>query len=140
MDCKRALEETKGDFEKATDLLRQRGVAVASKRQDRAASEGIIETYIHTGGQIGVMLELNCEKRSGQKAEVQGLATNWPAIAGQPEYLTRDEIDPAVIARERSSTKCGRRSRASRRPQFEIVDGPDGKQFSASASCWTSDN
>ena len=61
MDCKKALVETGGDFDAAVDLLRKKGVATAAKKAGRDASEGIIETYIHTGGKVGVMIELNCE-------------------------------------------------------------------------------
>ena len=61
MDCKKALTETNGDMEKAVDLLRQKGLAVAAKRAGRATSEGVIETYIHAGGKLGVMVELGCE-------------------------------------------------------------------------------
>ena len=61
MDCKKALEQTNGDFEKAVDFLRQKGLAVAAKRAGRATSEGVIATYIHAGGKLGVMVELGCE-------------------------------------------------------------------------------
>jgi len=61
MDCKKALSETDGDMEKAVDLLRKKGLAVAAKRAGRATSEGVVETYIHAGGKLGVMIELNCE-------------------------------------------------------------------------------
>ena len=61
MDCKKALEKTDGDMEKAVDLLRQKGLAIAAKRAGRATSEGVIETYIHAGGKLGVMVELGCE-------------------------------------------------------------------------------
>ena len=61
MDCKKALSENAGDMEKAIDFLRQKGLAVAAKRAGRATSEGVVETYIHAGGKLGVMVELNCE-------------------------------------------------------------------------------
>jgi len=61
MDCKKALEETDGDVEKAVDLLRQKGIARAAKRSDRGASEGVIGNYVHFNGKIGVLVELNCE-------------------------------------------------------------------------------
>lgn len=104
MDCKKALEETGGDFEKATDILRQRGQAMAAKRQDRVASEGIIKTYIHTGGQIGVMLELGCETPFVAKnddfnelAHELAMHIAWT----NPKYLTRDEISAEHIEHER---------------------------------------
>jgi len=61
MDCKKALGETGGDMEKAIDFLRQKGLAVARKRAGRSTSEGVIQTYIHAGGKLGVMVEVNCE-------------------------------------------------------------------------------
>ncbi|MGD2105316.1 MAG: translation elongation factor Ts, partial [Anaerolineae bacterium] len=61
LDCREALEATDGDFEKAVDYLRQKGMSEAAKRSDSAASEGLIEAYIHHGSQVGVLLELNCE-------------------------------------------------------------------------------
>jgi len=61
MDCKKALTETEGDMEKAVDLLRQKGLAVAAKRADRETKEGVIECYIHAGGKLGVMVEVGCE-------------------------------------------------------------------------------
>ena len=61
MNCKKALVETDGDFEKAADLLRKKGEATAAKKAGRDASEGLIETYIHLGGKVGVMVEVNCE-------------------------------------------------------------------------------
>ena len=61
MDCKKALGETGGDMEKAVDLLRQKGLAVAQKRAGRSTSEGVVQTYIHAGGKLGVMVEVNCE-------------------------------------------------------------------------------
>jgi len=61
MDCKRALGDTEGDMEKAVDLLRQKGLAVAAKRADRVTSEGVVECYIHAGGKLGVMVEVGCE-------------------------------------------------------------------------------
>jgi elongation factor Ts len=61
MDCKRALEESSGDVEKAVMLLRERGVAAAAKKSDREVREGLISSYIHTGGRVGVLIEVNCE-------------------------------------------------------------------------------
>ena len=61
MDCKRALEETGGDQEKAAALLREKGIASAAKKASRATNEGLVETYVHTGGRVGAMVEINCE-------------------------------------------------------------------------------
>ncbi|MGQ9807690.1 MAG: translation elongation factor Ts [Armatimonadota bacterium] len=133
MDCKRALEETGGDFQKATDLLRQRGVAVAAKRQDRVASEGIIETYVHTGGQIAVMLELSCEtpfvaKNSEFKDLAHKLAMHvaWT----NPEYLDRDEVPAEVIERERAIHETWAREQGKPDAAIpKIVEGRMEKQF-----------
>ncbi|MCJ7667385.1 MAG: translation elongation factor Ts, partial [Anaerolineae bacterium] len=61
LDCKRALEETRGDLEEATRLLRQRGLAIAAKKAGRVAQEGLVEAYIHAGGRLGALVEINCE-------------------------------------------------------------------------------
>ncbi|MDH7600714.1 MAG: translation elongation factor Ts [Armatimonadota bacterium] len=104
MDCKKALIEANGDFEKAIAILRERGVAVAQKRESRTASEGIIGCYIHTGGQIGVMVELNCETTFVAKTdEFQQLAKDIAMhIAwSNPEYLRREDVPEEVVAKER---------------------------------------
>jgi len=104
MDCKKALTETDGDMEKAVDLLRQKGLAVAAKRAGRATSEGVIETYIHAGGNLGVMIELGCEtdfvaKNEDFRAFGRDIAMHIAAI--NPIAVTREEIPGEVIAREK---------------------------------------
>ena len=104
MDCKRALTETDGDIEKAVDLLRQKGLAVAAKRAGRATSEGVIETYIHAGGNLGVMVELGCEtdfvaKNDDFRAFGRDIAMHIAAI--NPLAVTREEIPGEVVAREK---------------------------------------
>jgi elongation factor Ts len=104
MDCKRALTETDGDIEKAVDLLRQKGLAVAAKRAGRATSEGAIETYIHAGGNLGVMVELGCEtdfvaKNDDFRAFGRDVAMHIAAI--NPLAVTREEIPGEVVAREK---------------------------------------
>ncbi len=104
MDCKKALEKTDGDMEKAVDLLRQKGLAVAAKRAGRATSEGVIETYIHAGGKLGVMVELGCEtdfvaKNDDFKEFARDIAMHIAAAA--PIAVTREEVPAAVIAREK---------------------------------------
>jgi elongation factor Ts len=103
MDCKKALEETSGDFDKAVNLLREKGIAVAAKRESKAATEGVIGSYIHTGGQIGVMVELNCETSFVAKTdEFQELARDiaMQVAWGEPQYITRSEVPAEVIAQE----------------------------------------
>ncbi|HIP83309.1 MAG TPA: translation elongation factor Ts [Desulfocapsa sulfexigens] len=104
MDCKKALSETDGDMEKAVDLLRQKGLAVAAKRAGRATSEGTIETYIHAGGKIAAMVELSCEsdfvaKTDDFKAFARDLALHVAAV--NPIAISRDEIPEDVLAREK---------------------------------------
>lgn len=104
MDCKKALEKTDGDMEKAVDLLRQKGLAIAAKRAGRATSEGVIETYIHAGGKLGVMVELGCEtdfvaKNDDFREFARDLAMHI-AAAG-PVAITREEVPAEIIAREK---------------------------------------
>ena len=104
MDCKRALAETNGDFDKAVDLLRQKGLAVAAKRESKVASEGIITSYIHTGGKIGVLVELNCETdfvaRTDEFKEL-GHDLAMHIAWSNPSYVRREEIPEDFLERER---------------------------------------
>lgn len=104
MDCKKALTETNGDMEKAIDLLRQKGLAVAAKRAGRATSEGVISTYIHAGGKLGVMVEVGCETDFVAKTDkfiefAKDLAMH--IAAANPVAVTREEVPEAVVAREK---------------------------------------
>ena len=108
MDCKRALEESCGDVEKAINILREKGSAVLAKRESKAASEGTVECYIHTGGKIGVLVELNCEtdfvaKTDDFKNLAKDLAMHisW----SNPEYLARENIPCDKIECEREIHK-----------------------------------
>ncbi len=104
MDCKRALGETEGDMEKAIDLLRQKGLAVAAKRADRATSEGVVECYIHGGGKLGVMVEVGCEtdfvaKTDDFKTFARDIAMH--IAAANPVAVSRDEVPAELIEREK---------------------------------------
>jgi elongation factor Ts len=104
MDCKKALTDTDGDMEKAVDLLRQKGLAVAAKRAGRATSEGVIETYIHAGSKLGVMVELDCETDFVAKTDAfRGFARDLAMhiAAANPVAVTREEVPEHVISRER---------------------------------------
>jgi len=104
MDCKKALEETAGDFDKAANLLRQKGVAVAAKREAKAAAEGTIGAYVHTGGKIGVLVELSCETDFVARTdEFQNLARNLAMqIAwGNPKHIRRDDVPEDQVNEER---------------------------------------
>ncbi|WP_457576730.1 translation elongation factor Ts [Desulfomarina sp.] len=104
MDCKKALSDTDGDMEKAVDLLRQKGLAVAAKRAGRATSEGVIETYIHAGGNLGVMVELGCEtdfvaKNDDFRAFARDIAMHIAAV--NPVAITREEVPAEIVTREK---------------------------------------
>lgn len=104
MDCKKALEETNGDMEKAIDLLRQKGAAKAAKRADKIAAEGKVASYIHGNGKIGVLLELNCETDFVANNEQFGkLAVDiaMHIAASNPKYLSRNEVYPEDLEREK---------------------------------------
>lgn len=103
LEAKKALESTNGDFDKAVDLLREKGAARAAKRAERAASEGIIELYAHPGNRVGVMLELNCETDFvGRNEEFRNLAHDLALhiAAMGPRYLTREEVPQNELDRE----------------------------------------
>jgi elongation factor Ts len=104
MDCKKALTETDGDMEKAIDLLRQKGLAVAAKRAGRATSEGIISTYIHAGGKLGVMVEVGCETDFVAKTDkfiefAKDVAMH--IAASNPVSVTREDVPDSIVAREK---------------------------------------
>jgi elongation factor Ts len=109
LDCRKALEAHDGDLEAAVDFLRQEGLAAAAKHADRVASEGLVETYTHIGGRVGVMLELNCETDFvARTSEFQTLAHDLAlhiAFAA-PEYGTREEIPPEVIDAEKATYRA----------------------------------
>ncbi len=103
MDCKTALQETQGDMQKAVDYLRQKGLAVAQKRAGRTASEGIVHSYIHAGGKIGVMVEVNCETDFTARNEVFGDFVKNLAMhvaATNPLAIDREGLAQEVVARE----------------------------------------
>lgn len=106
MNCKKALQESEGDFEKAEEILRQKGLSSADKKVGRKASEGLIEAYIHTGGKLGVLVEVNCETDFvARRPEFQQLAKNIAMqIAACPtvNYVSINDIPPEVIEAERN--------------------------------------
>ena len=104
MDCKKALEETKGDIEKAVDLLRARGAAKAAKRADKAANEGTIGSYVHFDDKTAVIVEVNCETDFvANTDDLKGLAKELALhiASSAPLAVSPDEIAPEVIERER---------------------------------------
>ena len=104
MDCKKALMETDGDLEKAVDHLRKTGVAKAEKKGQRSTMEGLVFSYIHHGGKLGVLLELNCETDFVAKTEgFKDLAHNlaMQIAATNPTSISRDDLDPSILNREK---------------------------------------
>ena len=104
MDCKKALSETGGDIERAIDYLRQKGLSEAAKRSSRTASEGLVASYIHPGGKIGVLVEVNCESDFVARTEdFQALVKDiaMQVAAANPTYLRREDVPEEVISREK---------------------------------------
>ncbi len=104
MDCKKALLETSGDLDRAIIVLREKGLAAASKRAGRETSEGIVDAYIHMGGKIGVLIEVNCETDFvARNAQFQALVHDlaMQVAASRPLYVSRDQVPEEVIQRER---------------------------------------
>lgn len=109
MDCKKALASTEGNMDKAIDFLREKGLAAAAKKEGRIAAEGIVDAYIHGGGRIGVLLEVNCEtdfvaKGDEFRALVKDLSMQ--IAAAKPEYLNREDVPANVLQHERDILKA----------------------------------
>lgn len=109
MDCKKALQDSDGDIEKAIELLREKGLASAAKKAGRIAAEGIVESYIHGGGRIGVLVEINCEtdfvaKTDEFKALAKDIAMHIAATS--PKYVSREEIPQSELDEEKSILKA----------------------------------
>jgi elongation factor Ts len=104
MDCKRALKETQGNIDKAIEFLRQKGLAKATKRVGRKAEEGLIGSYIHPGGRIGVLVELNCEtdfvaRTQDFKDLIKDISMH--VAAADPQYLRRENIPEEIVQKEK---------------------------------------
>ena len=127
MDCKKALEEAKGDLAEAEVVLRKKGIAAAAKRQTRAARQGAIGSYIHPGSQLGVLVEVNCE--TDFVARTDGFAELVKDIAMQiaaadPKFLRREEVPAEVLDKEKEIARD--RARAEGKPDKvldKIVEG-----------------
>ncbi len=103
LDCRKALQEADGDFDKAVDWLREKGMATAAKRSDRDASNGVIELYTHGGGRVGVMVEVNCETDFvARNEQFRNLAHEiaLQIAASAPKYVSADEIPAAELEHE----------------------------------------
>jgi len=136
MDCKKALTESEGDLEKAITILRKKGMASASKKAGRATSEGLIESYIHLGGKVGVLIEVNCEtdfvaKTDDFKSFVKDLCLHIAAV--NPICISRDEVPAALIEKEREIAA----SQAEGKPPAavqKIVEGKLNKYYATACS------
>jgi elongation factor Ts len=134
MDCKRALQETGGDIEKAVALLRERGVAAAAKKSDRAVREGLISSYIHTGGRVGVLIEVNCETDFVARTDefqklVRDLAVQVAGLA--PLYVDEASIPPEVLeARKAELLKDESVQKKPENIRAQIVEGQLKKWYS----------
>ncbi len=111
MDCKKALQETAGDLEKAKDYLRTKGLAAAAKKSGRKASEGLVGSYIHMGGRLGVMVEVNCEtdfvaRTSDFQNFVRDLAMHVAGAPTVPVAVRREEMDPKLVEHEREIARA----------------------------------
>ena len=128
MDCKKALTEAGGDFAKAEDVLRKKGLAAAAKKAGRVASEGTVASYIHMGGKIGVLIEVNCEtdfvaRTEGFQALVKDLAMQVAAAA--PLYVRREEVPSAVVEKELEIARA--QAREGKKPEAIIEKIATGK-------------
>jgi len=128
MECKRALQDSQGEMDKATTLLRERGLAAAAKKADRAAREGLVGHYIHAGGKLGVLVEVNCEtdfvaRTDDFQSLVHEIAMQIAATS--PAYVRQEDIPPDLIARE--SEIYRNQALSSGKPEKVIEKIIDGK-------------
>lgn len=134
MDCKRALGETQGDIESAIDYLRKKGLSAAAKKSGRVAAEGLVHSYIHGGGKIGVLVEVNCETDFvARNDDFQNLVKDiaMHIAAARPRYLEREEVPADEVERER--TVCRAQAIESGKPEKvleKIVQGRMEKFYS----------
>jgi elongation factor Ts len=127
LDCRKALEQADGDYNKAVDFLREKGLALAAKRADRAASEGVVELYSHGNGRVGVMVEVNCETDFVARSEsfrkfAHELALQIAAAA--PRYVREEDIPADIL--EREAAIAAARAREEGKPEAiipRIVEG-----------------
>jgi elongation factor Ts len=128
MDCKKALAESAGDFTKAEEFLRKKGLASAAKKAGRLASEGAVGSYVHMGGKIGVLVEVNCEtdfvaRNEAFQSIVKDVAMHVAAAA--PQYVRREEVPAEVVAKELEIAKA--QAREQKKPEAIIEKIAQGK-------------
>ncbi len=128
VDCKVALEEASGDVTKAIEYLRRKGLATAAKKAGRIATDGLVASYIHAGGKIGVLVEINCETDFVAKTEdFQGFVKNiaMQIAAANPQYVRREEIPKDVLDKEREIYRA--QAMESKKPEKVIDKIVEGK-------------
>ena len=134
MDCKKALAECGGDMEKAVDYLRKKGIASASKKEGRATSQGIVGSYIHMGGKVGVLVEVACETDFVARTDtfqefVHNVAMH--IAAARPLAVTRDEVDGSLVEKEKEIYAAQMREQGKPEAMIEkIVVGKVDKYYS----------
>lgn len=109
LDCRKALQESNGDFQKAVEWLREKGMAMAAKRSDREASNGMVELYAHGGGRVGVMVEVNCETDFVARSEQFRTLAHEIALqiaANSPRYIKPEDIPAAELEREAQKARA----------------------------------
>jgi elongation factor Ts len=128
MDCKKALAECRGDLDKAVDYLRQKGLAAAAKKASRTATDGAVGAYVHPGGKIGVLVELNCETDFvARTAEFQNLLKDiaMQIAAANPRYIRSEEVPSSDLEKEREIYR--RQALETGKPEQVIAKIVDGK-------------
>ena len=140
MDCKKALEETNGDIEKAVELLRKKGAAVAAKRSDKTTAEGFVHAYIHPGSQIGVLIEINCEtdfvaRTDAIKEFAHDVCMHIAAM--KPLYISSADVDPTFLEKEKEIIKEQlAQSGKTGKVLEQIIEGKLKKVFIQKFACW----
>lgn len=130
MDCKKALLETDGDMDKAMDYLREKSLAASAKKASRIAAEGIVDSYIHLGGKIGVLVEVNCEtdfvaKTDDFKNLVHDVAMQ--IAAAKPTYVSKEEVDQAEIEKEKEILRAQAKNEPKPKPDNIIEKMVEGR-------------
>ena len=133
MDCKKAMEENDGDMEKAIDWLRKKGLAAAEKKADRVAADGIVEAYIHPGGRVGVLVEVNCEtdfvgKTEGFQRFVKEIAMHVAAADPVPRFVDKSEVTAEFIEKEKDIARA--QALATGKPEAIVEKIVEGKMAS----------
>ncbi len=133
MDCKAALQESGGDFDKAVTVLRKKGLAKAAKKAGRIATEGLVEAYIHPGGRLGVLVEVNCETDFAARSDdfkqlVKDVAMQ--VAAAEPRYVRKEDVDPAHLEQEKEIYAAQLRKEGKKEEMIpRIIEGKLGKFY-----------